>query len=70
MPRYPAKPAQSVEPILVNVVDAAAMLGVGRSTVWELIKASELRAVKIHSRTLIHRDEIERYARGLLEAVS
>jgi excisionase family DNA binding protein len=45
-----------------RVDDAAAMLGIGRVSLYRLIGAGKLRPVKIAGRTLISRSEIERIA--------
>ena len=43
----------TVDPILVSIPDAARILGVGRSTVYELMARGDLDAVKLGARTLI-----------------
>jgi excisionase family DNA binding protein len=44
---------QSVEPICVRVNDAARMIGVGRTKLYELISNGELETVKIGKSTRI-----------------
>ena len=44
---------QSVEPICVRVNDAARMIGVGRTKLYELISSGDLEAVKIGKATRI-----------------
>ena len=44
---------QSVEPICVRVNDAARMIGVGRTKLYELISSGELEVVKIGRATRI-----------------
>jgi excisionase family DNA binding protein len=44
---------QPVEPICVRVNDAARMIGVGRTKLYELISAGELETVKIGSATRV-----------------
>lgn len=59
------EPAISTRPEpskLVRVEEAARLLGVGGSTVWQKISAGRIKATKIGGRTLIARDEIERVA--------
>ncbi|MFX0539555.1 helix-turn-helix domain-containing protein [Ornithinimicrobium sp. Y1847] len=51
--------------LLHPIPDAAAVLGIGRSTLYELIAAGEIATVKIGRRTLISQDELERYVREL-----
>lgn len=45
-------------PLLLRVEDAAELLNVGRSTVYDLIRSRRLRSVKIGRRRLIPRDAI------------
>jgi excisionase family DNA binding protein len=45
-----------------RVDDGAALLGIGRVSLYRLIGAGKLRPVKIAGRTLISRSEIERIA--------
>lgn len=50
------------EPLLYSVEEAARLMGgIDRSTVYKLIAEGRLAKTKIGRRTLIHRDEIERY---------
>lgn len=51
--------------LLHPIPDAAAVLGIGRSTLYELITAGEIATVKIGRRTLITQDELERYVSTL-----
>jgi excisionase family DNA binding protein len=44
---------QSVEPICVRVNDAARMIGVGRTKLYELISSGELETIKIGKATRI-----------------
>ena len=44
---------QPVEPICVRVNDAARMIGVGRTKVYELISSGELETVKIGKATRV-----------------
>ena len=53
--------------LLVTVVEAAEILGVGRSTIYELIYADALPSVKIgHSRRIRYAD-LEAFVRDLVE---
>lgn len=47
--------------LLYPISDAAAQLGVGRTTLYELIRDGQLRTVKIGRRVLVPRDELARY---------
>jgi excisionase family DNA binding protein len=51
--------------LLYSLADAWATLGVSRSTLYELIAAGDIEAVKVGRRTLIRHDELERYVQGL-----
>ena len=51
--------------LLHPVTDAAAVLGVGRSKLYELITQGEIHTVKIGRRTLVSHDELERFVRTL-----
>jgi len=44
---------QSVEPLCVRVNDAARMIGIGRTKLYELISSGELETVKIGKATRV-----------------
>lgn len=44
---------QPVEPICVRINDAARMIGIGRTKLYELISAGELETVKIGNATRV-----------------
>ena len=44
---------QSVEPICVRVNDAARMIGVGRTKLYELISSGELETIKLGKATRV-----------------
>lgn len=46
------------EPVAVSVEIATQLLGVGRSTIYELIRTGELRSFKIGARRLVPMDGI------------
>lgn len=52
-------------PLLLKVPDAAAMLGVGRSTLYELIQTGDLVAVRIGRSVRIPARAIREYAERL-----
>jgi excisionase family DNA binding protein len=54
-----------VEPLLYPVEEAAQLLGIGRSALFELIGRSELESVKIGRRRLIPRAAIDSYVERL-----
>jgi excisionase family DNA binding protein len=54
--------------LLFTVPEAAAVLGIGTSKVWELLHDGRLRGVKIDNRRLLTRAELERFVAQLEEA--
>lgn len=55
-------------PLLHDVPTAIEMLGIGRTTVYEEIKAGRLSVVKIGRRTMIRHSELERFVAALQPA--
>jgi len=53
--------------LLHPIPDAVRVLGIGRSTLYELIATGEIEVIKIGRRTLIAHDELERYVKRLTE---
>lgn len=53
-----------MEPLAVSINSAAQALGVGRSSVYSLIKAGKLEAIKIGRRTLLTIASIKRLAQA------
>lgn len=59
-------PAAMIAPLLHDVETTCRVLGgIGRSKLFELIKAGEIRAVKIGKRTFVAQAEIERFVAEL-----
>lgn len=56
----PSPFAVAWEPITVRIPTAIKMTGIGRSKLYELIKAGEIETVKIGSSTLIKVDSLQR----------
>lgn len=52
---------------LLTVKEAASILGIGRSTVYELIYAGRIRSVKIGSSRRIRRGDLDDFVRDLVE---
>jgi excisionase family DNA binding protein len=46
-------------PRLLSVEQAAQLLGIGRSTAYELVRARKLRSLKIGTRRLVPREAID-----------
>lgn len=55
--------ATQTDRMLYRVTEAAALLGLGRSTIYELVQAGELRTVHIGRAVRISRAELERWVR-------
>jgi len=54
---------QPVEPICVRINDAARMIGIGRTKLYELISTGELEAVKIGKATRVTTTSIHELVR-------
>ena len=61
----PRKP--SVEPLLYSTGQAAELLGIGKTGVFQLIKEGRIKSVKVFSRRLISRQAIEDFIAELNE---
>ena len=59
-------PITAEQALLLSPEEAAAVLGVGRSTVYRLMESGELRRVSIGRCTRIPRADIDRYVAALL----
>lgn len=53
-----------MEPVLISVKEAAKALGLGRTTIYELINGGQLEAVKLGSRRLIKVASMQRLIAG------
>jgi excisionase family DNA binding protein len=52
----------NIEPIAISVNNAARTLGIGRTSIYALLKDGRLDAIKIGRRTLLTTDSIRRLA--------
>jgi excisionase family DNA binding protein len=53
------------ERLLYDIEEARQLLGgIGRATLYNLVKRGQLRFVKLGGRRLVHRDDLLRLARG------
>jgi excisionase family DNA binding protein len=52
---------------LLTLDETAKILRVGRTTVWEMVTAGELSAVRLRGKLLIPREELDRYLAELIE---
>ncbi|MBK8456420.1 MAG: helix-turn-helix domain-containing protein [Phyllobacteriaceae bacterium] len=50
---------------MLSILEAARFLGIGRSTLYALIKEGRLPVRKLGRRTLIHRDDLGLFVDGL-----
>ncbi len=57
-----------MEPLLLPVPDAARVIGISRSTLYELIASGEITIRKIGRKTLIPRDDLTSFASRLAVA--
>lgn len=53
--------APGVQPLAYTIPEAAALLGVGRTTVYELIRSGELPSIRIRRGRRVTRAAIEAY---------
>lgn len=58
----------SEQPIFCSVLEAARLLGIGRSATYMLISSNALRSVKHGKRRLVSRESINAYAASLPES--
>lgn len=61
------QPTPTTEPLLLTVVEAAALLGVGRTTVYELLARGDLTAVRIGRCRRVPRAIVDAYVERLLD---
>jgi len=54
--------------LLHPIPEALTILGIGRSTFFNLVAAGEIQPVKIGRRTLVPHDELERFVRELAKS--
>jgi excisionase family DNA binding protein len=56
-----------VEPILLRVEEAARLLGIGRTRVYDLIRLNLLQSVKVFGARRIPRAAVDAYVQSLIE---
>jgi len=52
---------QAVEPLALRIPQAAQMLGIGKSTLYEIIAAGEIETIKIGRSTLVPTDSLRSF---------
>lgn len=57
-------------PLAHRIPDACNRIGVGKSTLYELIQAGEIKPLKIGSRTLIPESELQKLLAKRMEAAA
>ena len=57
-------------PLAHRIPDACHRIGVGRSTIYELIKSGEIRTIKIGARTLVPDTELQRLIANRMESAA
>lgn len=53
--------AQAVEPLAVRIPLAAQMLGIGKSTLYEMIASGEIETIKVGRSTLVPTDSLRAF---------
>lgn len=61
--KAPKDHAAAVCPLAHSIPEACRILGAGRSTIYELIAAGELRSFRIKSRRLVSADALAQFVR-------
>ena len=56
------------QPLLLSILDAAAMLGVGRSEIYRMMAAGRLEAVKVGRRRLVVAQSVNDFVASLRQA--
>ena len=51
----------SLRPMTLRIADACRLTGIGRSKLYELIKAGDIEIIKVGSRTLVPIDALEAF---------
>lgn len=54
---------QQIERFAYRIEDACRALGIGRTSLYSLIKSGDLRVVRVAGRTVVPRSELERLTR-------
>lgn len=65
---HTTRPASPPEPLLLTVAEAAALLGLGRTTLYELILRGDLMTVKIGRARRVPVASLQQFVASLAEA--
>jgi len=65
-----SKDSVAMTPLLLTVEQAAVLLGLGRTTTYEIVMRGQLQSVKVGRRRLVVRDDIQRYIDELVQTQS
>ena len=57
-------------PLAHRIPEACRRIGVGRTTIYELISAGELKAIRLGNRTLIPESELQKFIETRLAAAA
>ncbi len=68
--QLPTLNSEPTEPLLLTVDDAALLLSISRSRVFELCRDGKLRSVKLGKRRLVPRQCLTAYVDELIETAS
>jgi excisionase family DNA binding protein len=63
-----AIPDEQTSPFALGIADVSRRTGIGRTTLFNLIRDGRLRAVKVGSRTLIRADDLADFLASLPDA--
>jgi excisionase family DNA binding protein len=64
MPKRPETPGNPLKPLAVTIPTAGKIIGVGRSTIYELLRDGTLASVKVRNRRLINFASLERLTKS------
>ena len=58
---YVVGPQQFTMPLLLTINQVAALLNIGRTKTYEIVRSNKMQSIKVGSRRLIPRDAVEKY---------
>jgi len=54
-------------PLLLTINQVAGLLNLGRTKTYEIVRSGKLKSIKVGSRRLIRREDVEQYVAGLVD---